>query len=48
MELKTKSDEMIRSVIEKESISKGALKQSYKNALLRKALAETPQTKFGE
>jgi hypothetical protein len=48
LELKTKADEMIRTVIEKESLSKGAIRQSYKNALLRKALAETPQTKYGQ
>jgi hypothetical protein len=48
LELKTTADEMIRSVMEKASFSKGALRQSYKNALLRKALAETPQTKYGQ
>lgn len=48
LELKTKADEMIRSVMDKESVAKQALKQSYKNALLRKALAETPQIKYGQ
>jgi hypothetical protein len=48
LELKTRADDMIRLVIENESVSKGALKQSYKNALLRKALAETPQIKYGQ
>lgn len=48
LELKTKADEMIRSVIEKESLSKQALQQSYKNALFRSAMAETPQTKYGQ
>jgi hypothetical protein len=48
LELKTKADEMIRSVMDKESLASGALKQSYKNALLRKALSETPQIKYGQ
>jgi hypothetical protein len=39
---------MIRSVMDKESLASGALKQSYKNALLRKALSETPQIKYGQ
>ncbi len=48
LELKTKADEMIRSVIEKESLSRQALQQAYKNSLFRSALAKTPQTKYGQ
>jgi hypothetical protein len=48
LQLKTRADEMIRSVIESGSASKSALKQSYKNALFRKALAQTPQSKYGQ
>ena len=47
MEMKLESDELLRSVAEENSSAKEALLQAYRNRLVRKALAETPQLKYG-
>jgi hypothetical protein len=46
--LKLQADELMRSTIENKTQSTQAVRQSYKNALFLKALAQTPQMKFGE
>ena len=48
MEMKLQADELMKSVAESGSKSKEALRQSYRNHLVRKALAETPQMKYGQ
>ncbi|WP_017733360.1 hypothetical protein [Nafulsella turpanensis] len=47
LQMKLESDELLRSVAEENSASKEALLQAYRNRLVRKALAETPQQKVG-
>lgn len=48
MEIKLEADELLRSVTEQPSRARDALRQSYRNQLLRKALAEEPQMKWGQ
>ena len=48
MEIKLQADELLQAVAEEPSHSKEALMQSYRNQLVRKALAETPQMKYGQ
>jgi hypothetical protein len=47
-ELKLQADKLMRTTIENQTQSTQAARQSYKNALFRKALAQTPQIKFGK
>lgn len=48
LEMKLEADELLRSVGEQSSESRDALLQSYRNQLVRKALAESPQMKYGQ
>ena len=48
LEMKLQADELLRSVSERTSVSRDALLQSYQNQLVRKALAESPQRKYGQ
>ena len=48
MEMKLQADELMNKVAESNSKSKDALLQSYRNHLVRKALAEVPQMKYGQ
>ena len=48
LQMKLESDELLHSVAEESSASKEALLQAYRNRLVRKALAETPQRKVRE
>lgn len=47
MEMKLEADELLRSITENPSRSRNAMLQSYRNQLVRKALAEEPQMKYG-
>ena len=48
LDMKVQADELLRTAVEGASATKGALLQSYRNQLVRKALAETPQMKYGQ
>ena len=48
MDLKLQADELLQSVAGRQSKSKDALMQAYQNQLVRKALAESPQMKYGQ
>lgn len=48
LDLKLQADELMQSVIGQQSKSKEALMQSYQGHLVRKALAESPQMKYGQ
>lgn len=48
MDLKHQADEMMRNVAENQSTSREALLQAHQNQLIRKALAESPQMKYGQ
>ncbi|EMR00711.1 hypothetical protein [Cesiribacter andamanensis] len=48
MEIKLEADQLLRSVTEQPSRAREELLQSYRNQLLRKALAEEPQMKYGQ
>jgi hypothetical protein len=48
LEMKLEADELLRTVSEQSSASRDALLQSYRNQLVRKALAESPQMKYGQ
>lgn len=48
MDLKKQADEMMQNIAENQSPSRDALMQAHQNQLIRKALAETPQMKYGQ
>lgn len=48
MDLKLQADELLQSVAGRQSKPKDALMQAYQNQLVRKALAESPQMKYGQ
>ncbi|WP_224995070.1 DUF4141 domain-containing protein [Cesiribacter sp. SM1] len=48
IELKLEADELLRTATEQPSASKKALLEAYRNHLVRKALAEEPQMKYGQ
>lgn len=48
MEIKLEADELLRSVTDQPSRAREALLQSYRNQLVRKALAEEPQMRYGQ
>jgi hypothetical protein len=48
IELKLEADELLRTATEQPSASKKALLQAYRNRLVRKAMAEEPQMKYGQ
>ncbi|EMR02301.1 hypothetical protein [Cesiribacter andamanensis] len=48
MEIKLEAGELLRTVTEQPSRARDELLQSYRNQLVRKALAEEPQMKYGQ